>query len=95
MPPQVDQSNMTPEDAKASLGIATMLQSKLLPQDASIATESDIEQEQPQEDLTSRIDVLETQFQEFQKATQQMIKDEIGGIKDMIKESLQEDDKEE
>ena len=98
-PQQTQQNDMTPEEAKASLGIATYLQQQMLPQGvpidgdktAEMAPDSDLTLE-TEEDLTPRIDDLESQFKDFQKEVKKMIKDEIGGIRQDIKDALQEDD---
>lgn len=90
---------MNPDDAKASLGIATALQDQLMPQIPQEVQKEEIPQEQaenqqPQEDIiTPRMEELEGKFTDLEKEIKALIKDEISGMKDMIKEALSEDDK--
>ncbi len=94
---QNTQVDMTPEEAKASLGIATYLQQQMLPQGVPIdPSESpemgeggDLEletEEVPEEDIKG-------EFEAFKKETQKMIKDEIGSIKEMIKSAISDEEK--
>ena len=96
MEPQTTQPDMTPEEAKASLGIATYLQQQMLHQGVPIdgdnspemAPDSDLEldtEEVPEDDMKG-------EFEAFKKETKSMIKDEIASIKDMLKEALKEDE---
>lgn len=103
MEPQNTQVNndMTPEEAKASLGIATYLQEQMLAQmNPQMAQEgSNSLENAPQEDLSldteeSPEEDMKAEFEAFKKETKKMIKDEIGGIKDMLKEVLKEESNE-
>ena len=91
------QADMTPEDAKASLGIATYLQGMLMPQEPIEGEET---QEMPQgeeQEQEPQIDpeaLKEEISGALMKDVKKMIKEEIGGIKDMLKEALKDDEKE-
>lgn len=97
IPPQ-----MTPDEAAASLAFATQLSEGLLPKgQGDMPVEGDNMGEtapseelslEPEEDTNPRIDELETQFKDFQKEVKDTIKNEIGGLKEMIKESLNEEE---
>lgn len=89
---------MSAEDAKASMGIATMLMQQLMPKAPQEGTEAPTNAETPetpqdtQEDkITPRIEDLEGKFGELEKEVKKTIKEEISGIKEMIKEALSED----
>lgn len=96
------QSNITPNDAAASLAYATTLSDQLLkqgnqPQDQGHqpqpAQESPQQAPEPQEDnVTPRIDGLEKKFTEFEDKVKNEIKDQIDGLKTMIKETLMSDE---
>jgi len=86
-----DTTQMTPEEAKASLGIATYLQDQMMPQapqEQEMGQEEGQEMEQPEDTITPRIDELDAKFSEFQKEIKSMIKDEIGGLTKEIKDAL-------
>lgn len=96
MEPQENQQDlspeMTPEEAKASLGIATMLQQQHL--DSQMPPESSEGAENTQSGEKQQIDpeaLKEEISGDLMKEVKKMIKEEIGGIKDMIKEALKED----
>ena len=95
-------SQMSAEDAKASLGIATMLMQQLMPKASPEATDSPQNAETPQtpqntptDEMTPRIEDLEGRFDKLEKEVKQSIKEEIGGIKEMIKKSLENGDEKE
>lgn len=92
----MNQPQMSADQSKASLGIATHLQSMLLPQ-VSQTQENAQGQEQtaPTQDETSqKIDELAGQFNDFKKEVNSTIKDQIGQVKDMVQEALISDEKE-
>lgn len=84
------QTDMTAEEAKASLGVATFLQEQLIPKAQEQAPME--EQQAPQDDVTPRIDELETKIGDLEKSVQETIQKEMGGLKDLIKEALSEDE---
>lgn len=84
-------------EAAASLAFATQLmQGMAQPQgpdgatDPSQAPETALEQGENPE---GQPDDLNKQFDDFKKEIKQDIKDEIGQVKDMVKEALNEDEK--
>lgn len=94
---------LSPEEAKASMGIATQLQDQLLaqqnPQPETPQEPQDVPQEQqpdPQEDMLKEIDTLKTQFQEelmqVKKETKDTIKKQIESLRQDIKDALNEED---
>ena len=87
-------NQMTADEAKASLGIATALQQQMMqqqsPQD-STTQETAITDEQPEQVEEDKVSELETKFSEFQKEIKTMIKDEIGGLKEELKNALSEE----
>ena len=98
--------DMSVEDAKASMGIATALMQQIMPkaqpEGQQEGTESSTNAEKPemgqdtQEDkITPRIEDLEGRFGELEKEVKKTIKEEISGIKDMIKKALQDGEQEE
>lgn len=104
-PQQNSQEQMTPEDAKASMGIATFLMDNLMPKAEQPPTEAPSEPQQapsepetpettpdtPDPDFEALKAEFDSKLQEMEKSTKDTIRAEIGGIKDMIKEALQED----
>jgi hypothetical protein len=94
MEPQNTQQDMTPEEAKASLGIATHLQSQLLPQDTSQMPENAQGQgEQPQIDPQTMMQEMMSQMQDMHKEMMGEMKKEMKGMmKTEIKKLLEEDD---
>ena len=98
---QAIQSNMTPEDAKASLGIATHLQDQLMPQQApqeptSPANEPGASQPAPQQDITAEIQGLETRITDELKTIREEMKTqgdgkaELADLKKQIEQILNE-----
>lgn len=79
--------DMTPEDAKAALGLGTRLQEGILPK-------APVEQEMPQgqEETPDMEEVMNTKMDDLRKEIRGMIKDEIGGLKDELKSALDEED---
>lgn len=72
-PNQIQPNNMTPEEAKASLGIATALQDKMLPQNPN-PDQGVPSNQQTTQDVSTQIQGLETR-----------IMDEISTIKEEMK----------
>lgn len=97
MNPQNTQIDLSPDEAKASLGVATHLMDQLMPreQQQPESSQEQAQNEQPtqsQEDtVTPRVDELEGKFGDLEKEVKKTIKDELGGIKDMIQELIKED----
>lgn len=95
MPPEQTQPTMTGDESAAALAFATQLQQQLIPkqapQEAEMAQGEEM-MDESQNMADPRVDELETQFKDFKKEVQKMVKDEIGGLKDMIKEALNEED---
>ena len=96
MEPQTTQPDMTPEEAKASLGIATFLQQQMIPQEVPIDGDESLEMgddsdldietdEEPEYDAKGEMEA-------FKKEMQTMVDDKIGSIKDMLKEALNEEE---
>ena|SRR3990167_2227820 len=87
--------NLTPDEAKASLGIATWLQDKLIPKvsEASQTPENaptDKETPETGEDtITPRIDDLEGKFDELKETVEKTVKDGINELKQEIKDALE------
>lgn len=86
MPPQETQdNNMTPEEAKASMGIATHLQDQLMPQapqeaPTSPANEPGVEQNPAQkEDVVNEISGLETRLMDELKTLREDMKTQSDG----------------
>lgn len=96
-----DFSDLTPDQAKASLGLATHLQSHLLPPKGQQASQEpqnapeQAQQAQPQEDTNGpRIDAIEAKIADLEEKTSGKIKEGLDQIKTMIKEALSEDGQE-
>lgn len=98
---QQQNSEMSPEDAKASLGIATMLQSQLMPQEETTSpAEEPGTQEQPeqQEEVKTQIEGLETRLMDeiqtlkSELKTQGDGKAELAEFKAQIEEILNSSD---
>lgn len=94
---------MSMEESKAALGNATYLQEQLLMQQNAgmgedIATEAPIEpQEAPTEDLDVETEEepeedMKAEFDDFKKEVKKMVKEEIGGIKEMINSALKDEE---
>mgnify|MGYP002868122821 CR=1 FL=1 len=90
MPPQNTQSNMTPEEAKASLGIATYLQGQHLqsqmPQDTPVEGDTSpgsepgtTEQPGQQQDVQAEIQGLETRLMDELKTLREDMKTQGDG----------------
>jgi len=110
MPQEIQQLNnqteLTPDEAAASLGLATKLSEQLLPkrsQTQEKGSPSDLEQKgeeipakEEKVDLEANNKEMEktmdTKLDEFRKEIKETIKEEISGIKDSIKEALEEDE---
>lgn len=99
------QTQLTPEEAKASLGIATFLQDSLMPKgsvDGSTSIQNGTGQEQtpqneptaPQEDIGAKMADMELNMnKKLDEIRQEMKTDnqrEIDGIKQTIKDALNE-----
>lgn len=87
------------EQAKATMGIATMLQNHLLPK-APQKTETAPQQTEPdqgKEDqkLQQMMQMIAEEFKKQKAETAQMIQDAVGGLKQDIATALQEEDKNE
>lgn len=109
MPPQAPQQNneMSPEDAKASMGIATALQDQLMPQgqptDGSMGGETAPEPQgnvEEKQDTTAQIQGLESRVldeirtlrEEFKQADSKNNSSELSDLKKQIEEVLAQND---
>lgn len=99
---QPPQNDMTPDEHAAALGFITTLGSQVMgAQNATDPTQTPDsaptgeETPEPQEDLTPRIEGLEGQFNEFKEEIKKDIKDEMEGLKGMIKDALAADNPDE
>lgn len=93
-------SDLSPEDAKASLGLSTRLSEEFLmsqipPQEAEMGeggemmTEGEESPEsEPQPDMN---EIMASMREDIMKEVQNMVKEEIGGLKDEIKSALDEE----
>jgi len=93
MPQELQTGNpqLTPDESAASLAFATYLQEQMMGINPGASqnpetAQGDEETQEPQEDLTPRIEGLESQFNDFREEVKKTIKDEVGGIKQMIKD---------
>lgn len=92
--------DLTAEEAKASLGMATFLQDQLMPQQAPEAQQTqEMGQEQPEQPQNEqqadpRLDQLEGQFMQFKEDINQTINDRFTQLSDQIKQALSEDEPE-
>ena len=92
-----DFADFTPDHAKASLGLATFLQDQLLPQSRSNGQQTqktpsnsqDNPNNEQSEPNSESIDI-EAKFKDFEKD----IRNELSQIKELVKEALNEDKKE-
>ena len=87
-------NQMTTDEAKASLGIATALQQQMMQQQSPQAPQEQktvSTGEEPPQTENDKVSELETKFSEFQKEIKTMIKDEIGGLKEELKNALSEE----
>lgn len=102
---QVSTEQMDVESAKAALGVATYLQDQLIPKAPEIgqpgAENGDMAQEKPEmaentqmPEMEQKMAEMEAKMQEMEKSMKDTIRAEIGGIKDMIKQALEEDGEE-
>ena len=105
MIPQEMQQNMqemTADEAKASLGIATALQDKLMPQAPQEAQDTPGGEQKTQDEMAAHkqetqgaIDAikkdLEQKITDHEQRTTGVIKQEVQNIKDMIQQLLEED----
>jgi len=96
MEPQTTQTELTPEEAKASLGIATYLQQQMLPQGTPIDP-SESPESAPDEELDMETEEepeydVKGEMESFKKEMQKMMEDEIGSIKDMIKSAINDEE---
>jgi len=104
MPEELNQDqpvDMTPEEAKASLGLATRLSEQFLmsqvpqeaPQEAQNGTEQEMGEEDEKEPEEDKSVALEGKFDEkleiLRTEMKDTIKNEIGSIRDEIKSALE------
>lgn len=97
MPPQSQPDEITPEDAKASMGIATFLQDQMMPQAPEEQPQNgsqspEMAPEQPQQPQVDPEAITAEVEGKVMKEVKSLIKEEIGGIKDMLKEALDEEE---
>lgn len=95
MPPPKTQSPMNPNDAAASLAMATQISTQLGQQaNPQAPNQAQGAPQQPQTENTpdSRINALEEQFKQLQVQVGQAIKEEIGEVKKMIQQAMTEED---
>lgn len=78
---------LTPQEAKASLGVATSLLDKHI---ASQAPAPQQEQETQQPETENAPQDLDAKFKEFEKTVATMIDEKIGGLKNDIQSALKE-----
>lgn len=93
---QPTNQELTPDEAKAALGTATYLQEQLIPrqtQENAPQNAQNGEMDETGED--EKYADLEARIGEVEKSTRTAIKEEIGGIKDMIKQLLEEEKEDE
>ena len=81
---------LTPEESMATLAFHTNAMTQMLPK-ASQTQETAPTGEQPQQVEEDKVSELEAKFSEFQKEIKTMIKDEIGGLKEELKNALSEE----
>lgn len=85
-------AQLTPQEAKASLGLATGLMQKHLISQKPQEQPQEQGQEQPTEqEADPKIAELEAKFTDFQKEVKDTIKNEIGDLKQTIKDALNEE----
>lgn len=89
------EEEMSPEDAKATLGLSTRLSEQFLIPQASIEGEEGTETEEPEEDAEEdeKPDMKE-EFDSMKEELEAMIEEKVGGIREDIKEALQNTDEE-
>ena len=91
--------DMSPDESKAFLGLATRLSEGLMPkapqtQETGATSEETLQPEvdTTKEDNEARFKDLESKIESFKEEVKEMIKDEVSGIKDAIQEALKEDE---
>lgn len=92
-----DPQGLTSDESAAALGFITTLSQHAMGmgQDASQSSETAPEQAQqpePPKDLTPEIEDLKTQLNDLKVEVAKSIKEEIGGIKDMIASALNDNE---
>ena len=98
MEPEQMQEELSPEEAKASLGLATrlgegmlMMEAPQMAENGEEGTETGQTEEMPEEETPDIKEELESMREELKA----MIEEEVGGIREDIKEALQTTDEEE
>lgn len=89
---QADSQEMTPEEAKASMGIATMLQQQLMPQAPMEGQET--QESAPGQEQAPETDNQPEEPEEANNEELEEIKDEISALREEIKQALTEDENE-
>ena len=89
---QLNQEEMTAEESKAALGLATTLTEQML---MSQAQQNAPIEEAPEKELELEVEETpevdpEALKSDLMKDVKKLIKEEIGGIKEMLKEALNE-----
>lgn len=113
MPPEISQENIeepmmeqpgediSPDEAAASLAFATKLQEGMMAEAPEMGENAPVEgqNQKPEQDATSEIESLKTQFSEeiknVRKELKEDIKAELAEIKEAIKEAIGNDEEEE
>jgi hypothetical protein len=89
-----NQEEMTAEESKAALGLATTLTEQMLMSQAQQngTMPSEEPQEAPEQELEMEAENIDPEAlkSDLMKDVKKLIKEEIGGIKDMLKEALNE-----
>ncbi len=85
MPPQNTQSNMTPEEAKASMGIATHLQDQLMPTDPTSPANEPGDQKNPESKVNVKTEIsgLETRLMDEIQTLREEMKTQGDGKKEL------------
>ena len=85
---------MTADNAAAALSLATEMGEGLIPQmmpeSPEMALGGEEAPEQEETEQGGKVAELEAKMEDMKKEMQQMIKDEVAGIKDAIQEALNE-----
>lgn len=97
-----DQQKMNPDAVAASLALATHISQQSMPKAPQEAPQESQEpmqegqetpgQAEPQDDSAAKIAELESKITEMEKSTKDTIRAEISGIKDMIKQMLENEE---